>query len=81
MLKAGMIPTPRAGMGRKGWGIGGKKRYSEKVEKNALKLSGGAWIPLVATVEWIMGWPIGWTDLKPLAMDKFQEWSDLHGKF
>ena len=21
-------------------------------------------------VEWIMGWPIGWTDLKPLEMDK-----------
>jgi len=22
--------------------------------------------------EWMMGWPIGWTDLKPLAMDKSQ---------
>ncbi len=22
-------------------------------------------------VEWLMGWPIGWTDLKPLEMDKF----------
>jgi len=22
--------------------------------------------------EWMMGWPIGWTDLKPLEMDKFQ---------
>jgi hypothetical protein len=21
-------------------------------------------------VEWLMGWPLGWTDLKPLAMDK-----------
>jgi hypothetical protein len=21
-------------------------------------------------VEWVMGWPLGWTDLKPLAMDK-----------
>ena len=31
-------------------------------------------------VEWLMGWPIGWTDLKPLAMDKFQEWLRLHGK-
>jgi len=25
-------------------------------------------------VEWLMGWPIGWTDLRPLAMDKFQQW-------
>jgi hypothetical protein len=23
-------------------------------------------------VEWLMGWPLGWTDLKPLAMDRFQ---------
>jgi hypothetical protein len=21
-------------------------------------------------VEWLMGWPLGWTDLKPLEMDK-----------
>lgn len=25
-------------------------------------------------VEWLMGWPIGWTDLRPLAMDKFRSW-------
>lgn len=31
-------------------------------------------------VEWLMGWPVGWTDLQPLAMDKFQQWSDSHGK-
>ncbi len=24
--------------------------------------------------EWMMGWPIGWTELKPLGMDKFQSW-------
>ena len=30
-------------------------------------------------VEWLMGWPIGWTDLKPLAMDRFQKWQDEHG--
>ena len=23
-------------------------------------------------VEWLMAWPIGWTDLKPLATDKFR---------
>jgi hypothetical protein len=28
--------------------------------------------------EWLMGWPIGWTDLKPLAMDKFHEWQLQH---
>ena len=32
-------------------------------------------------VEWLMGWPIGWTDLRPLGMDRFQQWLDLHGKY
>lgn len=30
-------------------------------------------------VEWLMGWPSEWTDLKPLAMDKYQEWQHAHG--
>jgi len=28
--------------------------------------------------EWFMGWPVGWTALKPLATDKFQEWQQQH---
>ena len=32
-------------------------------------------------VEWLMGWPTGWTDFAPLEMDKFQEWWQLHGGF
>lgn len=31
-------------------------------------------------VEWLMGWPIGWTDLRPLAMDRFREWQQQHGR-
>jgi hypothetical protein len=30
-------------------------------------------------VEWLIGWPIGWTDLKPLAMGKYQQWLRQHG--
>lgn len=30
-------------------------------------------------VEWLMGWPIGWTDLRRLAMDKFRQWRRKHG--
>lgn len=30
-------------------------------------------------VEWLMGWPIGWTDLQPLEMAKFRQWCDSHG--
>jgi hypothetical protein len=32
-------------------------------------------------VEWLMGWTSEWTDLKPLAMDKFQEWQQQHSLF
>jgi len=30
-------------------------------------------------VEWLMGWPLGWTDLKPLEMDKCQPAPQQHG--
>jgi len=30
-------------------------------------------------VEWLMGWPIGWTDLQPLETVKFQQWRASHG--
>lgn len=29
-------------------------------------------------VEWLMGWPIGWTGLKPLETDKFRSWLQQH---
>ena len=32
-------------------------------------------------VEWLMGWPLGWTDLKPLGTDKFPQWLRSHGRF
>jgi hypothetical protein len=31
--------------------------------------------------EWLMGWPLEWTDLKPLETDKFQQWQQQHGKY
>jgi len=39
-------------------------------------ISGGLLNP--TWVEWLMGWPLGWTDLKPLAMDRFREWQQQH---
>lgn len=32
-------------------------------------------------IEALMGWPIDWTDLKPLETVKFQSWLQLHGGF
>ena len=32
-------------------------------------------------VEWLMGWPIGQTALRPLGTDRYQEWQRQHGGF
>ena len=44
----------------------------------AYQLMTGSPMPPVFS-EWMMGWPQGWTDLKPLETDKFQKWLDAHG--
>jgi hypothetical protein len=31
--------------------------------------------------EWMMAWPQGWTDLRPLGTDKFRQWLQLHGGY
>ena len=47
--------------------------------RNSLPLNAEVGGPLNPQwVEWLMGWPIGWTDLKPLEMDRFQEWRRQH---
>lgn len=70
-----MFPTPTA----RDWRS--RKASQATMEKNARPLSemiGGSLNP--TWVEWLMGWPLGWTDLKPLAMDKFRQWLRSHGK-
>lgn len=49
-------------------------------DKNSRPLSeqiGGSLNP--TWVEWLMGWPLGWTDLKPLATDKSHCAQPAHG--
>jgi len=31
--------------------------------------------------EWLMGWPLEWTDLNPLETDKYLKWRQLHGNY
>ena len=31
-------------------------------------------------VEWLMGWPVGWTGLEPLATGRFHLWQQRHGE-
>ena len=68
-------PTPTAHNAKEG-------AYPAEYERNMPTLAaqaGGALNPM--WVEWLMGWPLGWTDLKPLAMDKFQSWQQQHSGF
>jgi len=49
------------------------KASQATMERNSRPLSeqiGGSLNP--TWVEWLMGWPLGWTDLKPLATDRFR---------
>lgn len=62
-------PTPRQFMHKDATTDRGKGNLGEVV--------GGALNP--DWVEWLMGWPIGLTDLRPLAMESFQQWRRLHG--
>jgi hypothetical protein len=62
-------PTPRAFMHKDSTTDRGKHNLGEVV--------GGKLNP--TWVEWLMGWPLGWTDLKPLETDKFRSWQQQHG--
>lgn len=37
--------------------------------------------PNPAYVEWLMGWPIGWSRPQPVETDKFQQWLRQHGDY
>ena len=54
---------------------------ASQMEQNTKPLNaeiGGSLNP--TWVEWLMGWPIGWTDLNVSAMDKFRQWCRSHGR-
>jgi DNA (cytosine-5)-methyltransferase 1 len=59
---------------------GGGNAGGSGAHKNAKK--NGTYIPSSINpnlYEWLMGWPQGWTDLKPLETDKYRRWQQLHG--
>lgn len=56
----------------------GADRSNDRLDHAVMATDGGQLNP--EWVEWLMGWPIGWTALKPLGMDKFHEWQRQHSK-
>lgn len=54
---------------------------AQTVSVKALKvtIAGKSYCPDLP--EWLMGWPIGWSDLKPLETAKFQSWLSALGRY
>ena len=89
-IGSGLWPTPLAGMRTRPYPKGMRKYLAEE-KINAGNLLA---IQIFALdypemppgmhvnpgwLEWLMGWPIGWSALEPLATAKFRQWSELHG--
>ena len=70
-----MWPTPTAHNSKEG---AYPAEYTRKTPTLATH-AGGKLNP--QWVEWLMGWPIGWTDLKPLETDKCLSAQQQHGEF
>lgn len=57
----------------------GASRANDRIDHAVMASDGGQLNPM--WVEWLMGWPIGWTELRPLEMARFHEWQQQHGGF
>jgi len=68
----GMWPTPYGLSGNQGQGDG---EFGKAVRNS--QEDGGQLNP--TWVEWLMGWPLGWTDCAASATDKFRQWCASHG--
>jgi hypothetical protein len=81
--ECGLWPTPCA-MDTQGSRTPESLRAAGRTERNNLKdylRARGNWLyPPVSVAESLMLWPIGWSDTKPLAMGKFQQWLDSLGE-
>ena len=73
-VAAGMWPTPMAHDGKD---CGSSPSQAGRNSPTLPVAAGGKLNPM--WVEWLMGWPLGWTDLRASAMDRFRQWCDSHG--
>jgi hypothetical protein len=74
-------PTPRTKGMCGGTGNWEQLKKKTSIEEARLMGAGNGGQLNPPWVEWLMGWPVGWTDLKPLETDKFQSWQQQHGGF
>lgn len=78
----GLWPTPVVSDSKGVGPYGSKSHLSDLKHRNLRGVvktpDGGALNP--AWVEWLMGWPAGWTSLERLGTAGFQRWLRLHGR-
>ena len=83
LLESDRWPTPDANMGKRGYQNPEKLNQTThqlSVNDIAMKRYGIKKLnPQLC--EWLMGWPLEWTDLNPLGTDKFHLWQQQHGNF
>jgi hypothetical protein len=70
-----VTPTTRDYKGMSGSGF----REKHGINHNLADCLGGVPNPMFSA--WLMGFPPGWTDLKPLVMDKSLYVQQLHGSY
>ena len=80
--ESGLLPTPIATDWKGGTTAVRKDRGTVRTDqwRDYVKIKYGMTYPHPMHSELRMGWPIGWSDLKPLEMDRFQSWQQKHGK-
>ncbi len=83
----GLLPTPRASIGPHGiaWARAQEGQHRHNLEDFLAVQwlqAGNPVVPGLSPnpefIEWMMGFPAGWTDLKPLVMARFHEWQRQH---
>lgn len=80
---SGLLPTVMASDWKGGTTAIHKDRGDQRLDqwRDYVKCKFGLTYPHPTHSELRMGWPENWTNLNPLAMDKFQKWRQSHGQF
>lgn len=74
-VKIRMLPTPTCQDAKNN----GAQSQQQRNTKPLNAIVGGALNP--EWVEWLMGWPLGWTDLKHLVTARFRSWLRQHSSY
>lgn len=78
----GSLPTPLKSWGRRGPGLSNNLnnlRCSLGVTQESLAIvEAVGWRWPASFIEWMMGWPLQWSALKPLETGRFQSWQQQH---